>query len=395
MRTLKILLIIMGIMIITCHMAFSADYEIYDWNDLDNVRNDLSGNYTLKADLSASGAPANWVPIGTTFSGTFDGGGHTISGLTMNYSGQDYIALFGHIGGSAVVKNVGLVDVDITSAPNSNQGHVAALVGYMANTASVENCFSTGTIAVTVPASGAIRFIGGLVGREYNGTSILNSYSTADISVAENGLTYVYFVAGLAGESRSADVDDSYSIGSITITNPRGSTANYKAGFVGVDTSQNGTSNWSENGWYDVSGDYVSSAVKPATPAAGAVPYDNLGGSDPDEPNNWNNKLAWIVGLDALGLYYFPSQIDLLVALGDGESLTIDGTEWTYFSGNPGGEGHDIGTTWNTGGYDYIQLATSQGRGGAGGGAIPEPATVISFMLGGAGLAAKRFFMKK
>ena len=386
MKNLKILIIIV-LILLGCSYSYAID--INSWEDLAKIGNDaeypLTGSYVLTTDLAAADAPSNWDPIGLNFNGTFDGGNHAISGLTMDYTGQGYLGLFGSLTGSGVIKNVGLIDVDITAAPSGNQGNIGALVGYMANTASVENCFSTGTVAVTAPAGQYLRYIGGLIGREYNGTSISDSYSAVDVSVNENNTSKVYFVAGLAGESRSADVDGSYSIGSVTITNPNALTANYKAGFVGVDPSQNGTSNWSENGWYDVSGDSVSSAVKPVTPPEGAVPYDN---------DNMNNKLAWIVGLDALGFYYFPSDLDLLVLLNDGEFMTIDGLTWTYSDADPPGGPYDPGYAFETDTMYYIQLVTSGGSAPKGG-AVPEPATVISFILGGAGLAVKRFFAKK
>ncbi len=94
--------------------------------DLQNIQNNLSGNYALGANIDASGtaswnAGAGFVPIGnssTPFVGAFDGQAHTIDSLVINSSAL-YVGLFGYVGTSGIVKNLGLTNALIDSGPNT------------------------------------------------------------------------------------------------------------------------------------------------------------------------------------------------------------------------------------------------------------------------------------
>ena len=94
------------------YTVYTAD-GLMAWNDA--AQNDLSLNCTLTADITLTG---EWTPIGTaldnSYTGTFDGGNHTISGLTVTGS-DEYAGLFRYIGSGGTVKNVKLEDVQIES----------------------------------------------------------------------------------------------------------------------------------------------------------------------------------------------------------------------------------------------------------------------------------------
>ena len=85
--------------------------------ELDAVRNNLSGNYILGGDIDLSGVWASgegWFPIGNFdaeggYRGKFDGNGHTISNLTINRPEAEYQGLFGCLGHGAIVRNLNIV----------------------------------------------------------------------------------------------------------------------------------------------------------------------------------------------------------------------------------------------------------------------------------------------
>ena len=114
---------------------------------LDEVRNDLDGHYVLCCDLDLKGA--EWTPIGTSdapFTGTFDGNGATISGLSVTKCTDGAAGLFGYVGTQGKIRNLrvaGAVDVDATGSAN-NLAYVGGIVGY--NKGLIENCMNLVTV---------------------------------------------------------------------------------------------------------------------------------------------------------------------------------------------------------------------------------------------------------
>ena len=166
--------------------------ELYGFADLVNSGN-ASANAKLTADivvneyvLDANGEAntgdfVQWTPIGNdsyegkVYSGTFDGQGHTISGLYVSGSGW-YVGLIGSVSGSAVVKNLGIVDSYFSSSNN----FLGSIVGGLANNSSVTlaNVYSTSTVA-------GDNYIGGLVGGDGTGSvTIINSYFAGKTSAS-------------------------------------------------------------------------------------------------------------------------------------------------------------------------------------------------------------------
>ena len=157
-------------------------------------------NITLTADIDLTGK--NWTPIGTSFSnkytGTFDGGGHTIKGLTVTTYDQ-FVGLFGSIGNAGTVKNVMMEDVQITS--NRSSGFAGGVAGYSDGT--IENCSVSGSVSGTV-------YVGGVVGAQWEG-SITGCSSSATVK----GMVHV---GGVVGQTNgSATLTACYATGNVTL----------------------------------------------------------------------------------------------------------------------------------------------------------------------------------
>lgn len=157
-------------------------------------------NFLQIADISLDEPPwnegAGWIPIGHTahgsFRGKYDGGGYKITGLFID--GLSFASLFGAVNG-AVIKNVGLINVDISG--NSNVG---GLVGLSLNT-TVSNCYSTGSVTGNL-------YVGGLVGYNLSHSIIENSFSTCDVTGYPNG----NMLGGLVGWNFSSSGSPNYTI---------------------------------------------------------------------------------------------------------------------------------------------------------------------------------------
>ena len=175
---------------------------------------------------------SGWQPIGRgVFSGsrpeflsTFDGGGHTIANLYMNRG--DYVGLFGSIGASAEIHDVGLTDVNVTGSEFRES--VGGLVGRSGG--SISGSYVTGT--VTGGDS-----VGGLVGQ--NSGSISDSYATGAVTGDSN-------VGGLVGWSSGAG---------------SGISGSYATGAVTGDSNVGGLVGWSSGAGSGISGSYATGAV--------------------------------------------------------------------------------------------------------------------------------------
>ena len=181
-------------------------YTVYNANGLMNVAELVNGgktdiNITLDTDIDLTGK--DWTPIGTdydnSYKGTFDGGGHTITGLTFT-TNDEYAGLFGWLNRAGTVKNVVMEGVQITS----NQiygGSIGGVVGYSWGT--IENCSVSGSVSGTV-------YVGGVVGAQIDG-SITGCSSSATVKGMVD-------VGGVAGQTNSsATLTACYATGNVTI----------------------------------------------------------------------------------------------------------------------------------------------------------------------------------
>ena len=188
------------------------------WNDAAQI--DLTLNCTLTADINLK--DITWTPIGTSISnaykGTFDGGGHTITGLTVTGSDQ-YAGLFGRIGSGGTVKNVKLEGVLIES--DNEMSTVGGIAGWSYGT--IENCSVSGSVSV----SGMNGIAGGVVGFQVGGSITgCSSSATVNAGIAAGG------VAG--GTNSGASLTGCYATGNVSVENNTTNNAN-AGGVVGYN----------------------------------------------------------------------------------------------------------------------------------------------------------------
>lgn len=192
-------------------------------------------NITLTGDITLT---EEWTPIGTSFSnsytGTFDGGNHTITGLTVTGS-NEYAGLFGYIGSGGKVKNVTLKDVKIES--KHDVGSAGGVAGW--SDGNIENCSVSGRVSgsgnngtaggvvgfqvggsltgcsssATVNAGGVA---GGVAGLTNSGATLTACYATGDVTLESSG-TGSYFAGGVVGNNGSSStLKACYAWGSVT-----------------------------------------------------------------------------------------------------------------------------------------------------------------------------------
>ena len=178
-------------------------YTVTSADGLMNVAELVNGgktdiNITLDTDIDLTGK--NWTPIGTSFSnkytGTFDGGGHTIKGLTVT-TYDKYAGLFGWLNSAGTVKNVVMEGVQITN--NHSSGFAGGVVGNSWGT--IENCSVSGSVNGEV-------YVGGVVGKQTSG-SMTGCSSSATVKGTVN-------VGGVAGESWGS-MTACYATGNVTL----------------------------------------------------------------------------------------------------------------------------------------------------------------------------------
>ena len=174
----------------------TAPFEIDSYAKLKQFAASVNGGNTtacakLTADIVAKNNPGDeeyatdWTPIGNytnEYIGTFDGQGHTITGLSTPETNADYVGLFGYVGASGTVKNVGLEGGKIFGGT-----YVGGIVGF--NQGTVSYCYNTGDVFGNL-------YVGGVVGYE-NGGTLKYCYNMGAVS----GVKDVGGVAGCIEES--------------------------------------------------------------------------------------------------------------------------------------------------------------------------------------------------
>ena len=184
----------------------NGSYTVTSADGLMNIAKLVNGgktdiNITLDTDIDLTGK--DWTPIGTdydnSYKGTFDGGGHTITGLTFT-TNDEFAGLFGWLNRAGTVKNVVMEGVQITS----NQiygGSIGGVVGSSWGT--IENCSVSGNVSGTV-------YVGGVVGVQIGG-SITGCSSSATVKGTVD-------VGGVAGQTNSsATLTACYATGNVII----------------------------------------------------------------------------------------------------------------------------------------------------------------------------------
>ena len=181
----------------------NGSYTVYNADGLLNVAELVNGgktdiNITLDKNIDLTGK--GWTPIGTSFDnsykGTFDGGGHTITGLTVTTNDQ-FVGLFGYLNRAGTVKNVVMEGIQITS--NHMFGCTGGVVGYSWGT--IENCSVSGSVSGT-------DCVGGVVGSQKAG-SIIGCCTSATVKGT-------HYVGGVAGE-KWGTMTACYATGNVTL----------------------------------------------------------------------------------------------------------------------------------------------------------------------------------
>lgn len=183
--------------------AVSAQTQITDEAGLKAIANDLSGNYVLAADITLTG---QWTPLGTEgspFTGTFDGAGHSIKGLTVTASSDlDNSGLFGYAKG-ATLKNVSIIGAKV-----DGDEHIGILLGN-AKQVNISGVMTSGIVTGRDHVGG---IVGDASGSADNGefTSISNCMSTAGV------FSRTYQAGGIAGIVNVGIIDKCFFYGSAT-----------------------------------------------------------------------------------------------------------------------------------------------------------------------------------
>ena len=231
-------------------------YTVYNANGLMNVAELVNGgktdiNITLDKNIDLTGKV--WTPIGTdydnAYTGTFDGGGHTITGLTITTNDQ-YAGLFGYLGNFGkfgTVKNVVMDGIQITC--NHRLGYAGGVAGYSRGT--IENCSVSGSVSSTVSVGGVVGAqrdgsitgcsssatvkgtinVGGVAGQTIFGATLTACYATGNV-IIEIDRTQNISGGGLVGFNDGISLLSCYATGNVTST---GSSTGYVhiGGFLG------------------------------------------------------------------------------------------------------------------------------------------------------------------
>ena len=195
-----------------------------------------SGYFKLTSDITVT------KPCGTTFRGTFDGDGRTVT-LQLDVTSGN-AGLFAKTGSGAVIKNV-IVDANVTSSVYSYTSQyfgVAGLVGYVDGKTTIDHCGVTGTVKGTSTSSSYAAYIGGLIGVISDKCEITNSYVSATVENANkyNG-SYTGGFLGRTSSTYTLSVTDCYASGNVTAAGGRA------GGFTGYVYCSNSNKHTYEN----------------------------------------------------------------------------------------------------------------------------------------------------
>lgn len=221
----------------------------------------LGINITLTENINLT--DMDWTPIGIDYNhqytGTFNGGGHTITGLTVTGSDQ-YVGLFGHIGSGGTVKDVTLEEVKIES--NNDMSAVGGVAGRSYGT--LENCSVSGSGSGSGIAGGVVGYqsggfltgcsssatvnaggvAGGVAGLTDSGATLTACYATGDVTL-ESINSGGNFVGGVVGSNTSCTLKACYAWGSVTGS---GSGTIYVGGVTGTNDEGTLTACYHANG---------------------------------------------------------------------------------------------------------------------------------------------------
>ena len=217
-----------------------GSYTVTSADGLMNIAELVNGgksdiNITLDTDIDLTGK--DWTPIGTNFynsyTGTFDGGGHTIMGLTVTTNYQ-YVGLFGRLGKAGTVKNVVMDGIQITC--NHRLGYAGGVAGFSRG-GTIENCSVSGSVSGTICAGGVVgiqweasitgcsssatvkgtSYVGGVAGETNAGATMAACYATGNVTIEIDPIENIRG-GGLVGFNAGSSVLACYATGNVTST---------------------------------------------------------------------------------------------------------------------------------------------------------------------------------
>ncbi len=223
----------------------------------------LDGDYYLVVDIDLSGV--NWTPIGGadgvsgdytakgTFTGTFDGRGHTIRGLTIDQTTtvETYWGLFGSVGSSknddpAVIRNIVFANVDISVSTSGNWTGVGTLAGQVNGSAVIESIAILSGAVVSVSPDAMNIGVGSLYGQSRTqeglpltnqSVKVRNIFSDVDVSSMNSGIDMGGGVIGRIRGSSLGELSNVVYTGSVTSEGGVG--AAIASGDSGADAGEN------------------------------------------------------------------------------------------------------------------------------------------------------------
>ena len=243
-------------------------YTVYNADGLMNVAELVNGgktdiNITLDKNIDLTGK--GWTPIGpdydNSYTGTFDGGGHTIMGLTVTTNDQ-YVGLFGRLGKAGTVKNVVMDGIQITC--NHRLGYAGGVAGFSWG-GTIENCSVSGSVSGTICAGGVVGIqweasitgcsssatvkgmvqVGGVAGETNSGATMAACYATGNVTIEIDPIDNI-LGGGLVGFNAGSSVLACYATGNVTSTGS--STGNVSiGGFLGGNYTTVTACYWKNN----------------------------------------------------------------------------------------------------------------------------------------------------
>ena len=242
------------------YTVYNAD-GLLAWNEA--AQKDRSINCTLTADIDLTGK--DWTPIGTnlynSYTGTFDGGGHTIMGLTVTTNDQ-YVGLFGRLGKAGTVKNVVMDGIQITC--NHRLGYAGGVAGFSWG-GTIENCSVSGSVSGTICAGGVVGIqweasitgcsssatvkgmvqVGGVAGETNSGATMAACYATGNVTIEIDPINNI-LGGGLVGFNAGSSVLACYATGNVTSTGS-GTGNVHIGGFLGDNYTTVTAGYWKNN----------------------------------------------------------------------------------------------------------------------------------------------------
>jgi hypothetical protein len=260
-------------------------YQIRKASELPKLRFELDATYVLTRDIDAS-VLSGFIPLGKqksgNFTGTLNGQGNNINGLTINLSNVSRVGLFSRNGGS--IQNLGITNADITG--NERVGTVAG-----SNSGTISQSFSTGSVEATAGISN----VGGLVGK--NAGTVKNASAKGDVTgdfrvgglvgqidggtvenaSASGNVTGNFEVGGLVGLNNGGTVENASASGSVIGDNEVGGLVGFSTGDI-LNASASGSVTGSNNEVGGLVGENNGGTVENAFASGSVTGSEDVGG---------------------------------------------------------------------------------------------------------------------